>query len=83
MPPMPKTRRRNRRPSGNDPDAWAARLPSQLRSFDAWHYRDGLRAYLSALDAFTAETPVSAVAVMNAAGLSAADWFRHMLSHPG
>jgi hypothetical protein len=44
------------------------------------HYSDGLRAFYKALadsvpDHLT--TPV-----MNAAGLSAADWFRHMLSQP-
>jgi hypothetical protein len=81
--PMPKTRRRNAKPKANNAEALVARLPDDLRSFDApGHYPDGLRAYLATLEAFTAESPVSTVAVMNAAGLSAADWFRHMLTHP-
>ena len=80
MPPMPKTRRRNRKPDAGSPEALVSRLPSELRSFDAWHYRDRLRDYLRAL-----ADPVPdhlTHPVMNAAGLSAAGWFRHMLQHP-
>jgi hypothetical protein len=57
----------------------AARLPDELRSFDGWHYPNGLRDYMAALSAVVVDgqrvTPV-----MNAAGLSAADWFREMLT---
>ena len=78
MPPMPKTRRRNRLPNGNTPEALAARLPGELKTFDAWHYRDGLQEYLKALADSVPEHMT--YPVMNAAGLSAAGWFRHMLS---
>ena len=80
MPPMPKTRRRNRLPKGNTPEALAARLPNELRTFDTWQYRDGLRDYLKALADSVPEHLTHPV--MSAAGLSAADWFRHMLSNP-
>jgi hypothetical protein len=72
-------KRWNTKSVSRSPEALAAR-PNVLRSFDAWHYPDGLRDDYKALadsvpDHLT--TPV-----MNAAGLSAADWFRHMFSHP-
>ena len=70
--------RRNRRLSPNDPAALAARLPDELRSFDGWLYPNGLHDYMAALSVFiSGAQPLSPV--MNAAGLSAADWFRHML----
>ena len=54
-------------------------LPEELRSFEGWYYPGGLSGYMRALSQFVGDgqrvTPV-----MNAAGLSAADWFRHMLS---
>lgn len=80
MPPMPKTRRRNRLPKGGTPEALAARLPNELKTLDAWRYRDGLRDYLNALADAVPDQMTHPV--MNAAGLSAADWFRHMLSYP-
>lgn len=59
----------------------AARLPEELRSFDAYCYPNGLHDYMAALSRFLGGdqrlTPV-----MNAAGLSAADWIRSMLSQP-
>ena len=68
------TRRRNQRHSG-----LSTALPDELRSFDPWLYPNGLNDYMAALSAFLVGgqrlTPV-----MNAAGLSAADWFRHMLT---
>jgi hypothetical protein len=70
----------------NDPETLAAGLPSELRSFDAWHYdtgdgkAHGFRDYLLALAVQVA--PHEAFPVMEAAGLSAADWFRHMLTNP-
>jgi hypothetical protein len=71
------TRRRRTKPTG--PQGVAARLPDELRSFDRWYYPNGLAGYMAALSRFVGEdqrlTPV-----MNAAGLSAADWFRAMLS---
>jgi hypothetical protein len=73
-------RRHNSRPNLNDPAALAARLPHELRSFDAWYYPDGLREYMAALSAFLVE-PQRLTPVMNAAGLSADEWFRHMLTN--
>ena len=43
------TRRWNAKPSANSAEALAARLPDELRSFDAWLYPDGLRDYFKAL----------------------------------
>jgi hypothetical protein len=76
---MPPTRRRNRLPKGNTPEVLAARLPDELRSFGPWYRREGLREYLAVLTNHIA--PHEPIPVMNAAGLSAAGWFRHMLSH--
>jgi hypothetical protein len=80
-----ETRRLNRNPKGNDPEALAARLPADLRSFDAWYYDDngkptGLQDYLTALAAQVA--PHEPMPVMNSAGLSEAEWYRTMLSQP-
>jgi hypothetical protein len=75
---MPKIRRLNRLPKGDTPEALAARLPSELKTFDMWHYRDGLRDYLKAVADSVPEHLTHPV--MNAAGLSAADWFRHALT---
>jgi hypothetical protein len=82
---MSKTRRLNRKPKSNTPEALAARLPNELRSFDTWHYTErgtptGLQDYCVALAEYAA--PHDPTPVMNAAGLSAADWFRRMLSQP-
>jgi hypothetical protein len=70
------TVRRNQRRSG-----LSATLPDELRSFDGWYYPGGLHDYMQALSRFVGDdqriTPV-----MSAAGLSAADWFRAMLSDP-
>jgi hypothetical protein len=72
--------RHNHRPKGNDPAALAARLPNELKSFDAWYRPDGLSAYMRELESFIAESPANPHDVMNAAGLSAAGWFRTMLT---
>ena len=72
---MPQRRNRRR---ANDPEALASRLPDELRSFDGWLYPNGLQDYMAALSAFLVDSqPVTPV--MNAAGLSAAGWFRQML----
>jgi hypothetical protein len=82
---MPPTRRINRA-KGSSAEGLAARLPDELRSFDAWHYNSGdgtahgLKDYLFALSVHVA--PHEAMPVMNCAGLSAANWYRHMLSRP-
>ena len=72
--------KRRKRCCANDLEPLASRLPDELRSFDIWLYPNGLRDYYKALvdsvpDHLT--TPV-----MNAVGLSAADWFRHVLTTP-
>jgi hypothetical protein len=77
------THKRNRKARGNTPEALAARLPAELRSFDAWHYSHngaatGLQDYLAALAAPVA--PHEPVPVMNAAGLSVAAWYKVMLT---
>ena len=56
-----------------------ARLPDELRSFDRWYYPNGLAEYMAELSRFVGEDQ-RVTPVMNAAGLSAADWFRAMLS---
>jgi hypothetical protein len=75
--------RRNSKQQANSAEALAARLPDELRSFDAWHYTDngmptGIQDYLAALAAQVA--PHEPIPVMNAAGLSAADWYRARLT---
>jgi hypothetical protein len=65
------------------PEALAARLPDELKSFDAWYYSSGdgahgLEDYLAAVAAHIEHH--EPVPVMAAAGLSAADWYRHMLT---
>lgn len=71
------TRRNTRRT--NTFDALAASLPDELRSFDGWLYPNGLTDYMAALSTFLVE-PQRLTPVMNAAGLPAADWYRHMLT---
>lgn len=71
----------NTKRTANDPEALAALLPDELRSFDAWLYgsdASGLSDYLAALAAQVA--PHEPLPVMNAAGLSAAQWYRTMMS---
>lgn len=81
------TVRRNRQ-RADDPEALAARLPNELRSFDRWGYSDhgdpsGLRDYLSAATDHLGDYAHLAVQVANAAGLSAGGWYRQMLTGRG
>lgn len=70
---LTKTRRHQaQRPS-------TAALPEELRSFDNWLYPNGLHDYMAALSQSLDRTE-RLTPIMNAAGLSAADWFRRMLS---
>jgi uncharacterized protein (DUF2267 family) len=76
---------RHNRIDPSDPAALAARLPDELRSFDSWHYTDngdptGLRDYLAAVSDHLGDYADLTMPVMNAAGLSAADWYRRMLT---
>jgi hypothetical protein len=68
------TRRRNQQREGIE-----STLPSELRSFDSWYYPMGLQEYMAALSQFIGSSE-RVTPVMNAANLSAADWFRHMLT---
>ncbi|VBA57635.1 hypothetical protein LAUMK191_04107 [Mycobacterium attenuatum] len=58
----------------------AAQLPEELRSFDKWLHPNGLHDYMAALSRFLGGDQ-RVTPVMNAAGLSAADWFRHMTTN--
>ncbi|MBY0440845.1 MAG: hypothetical protein K2Q25_01720 [Mycobacteriaceae bacterium] len=60
-------------------EASADRLPADLRSFDNYLHPNGLRDYLTALSDHVA--PHDPMPVMKAAGLSAAEWFRHKLTN--
>lgn len=71
------TRRIRTKPTG--PQAVVASLPDELRSFDQWLYPNGLAEYMRELSRFVGENH-RVTPVMNAAGLSAADWFRRMIS---
>ena len=71
---------RRRRPRVTGPEAVVASLPDELRSFDSWQYPNGLSEYMRELSRFIGEDQ-RVTPVMNAAGLSAADWFRHMLAN--
>lgn len=68
-------RRRTTKPTG--PQAVAACLPDELRSFDGWYYPNGLSDYMRELSRFLDE-PTRLQPVMSAAGLSVAGWFRQM-----
>jgi hypothetical protein len=63
----------------NTPEALAASLPDELRSFEGWYYPQGLQDYMRELSRFVGEDQRLSP-VMNTAGLSAAGWFRHMLT---
>lgn len=69
---------RRRRAGAGPLDALAASLPDELRSFDDWYRPGGLLAYMAALSEFIGGG-YRVSPVMNAAGLSAAGWFWHML----
>src|ERR1700722_13413165 len=69
------TRRRNQRQR----EGLASTLPDELRSFENWYYPNGLQDYMRALIRQVGGDQ-RVTSVMNAGGLSAADWFRHMLA---
>ncbi|MCV7277038.1 hypothetical protein [Mycolicibacter arupensis] len=59
-----------------------ATLPDELRSADEWRYPGGLYAYLAALSQFIgADRRVGPV--MNAAGVSVADWHNSIIRRNG
>lgn len=57
----------------------ARTLPDELSSFDNWLYPNGLHDYMEALSQ-SLDRNERLTPVMNAAGLSAAEWFRKMLA---
>lgn len=57
----------------------AATLPEELSSFDNWLYPKGLHDYMAALSQ-SLDRNERLTPIMNAAGLSAAEWFRRMLT---
>lgn len=70
---------RRHRPRVTGPEGVVTSLPDELRSFDRWYYPNGLSEYMRELSRFVGDgLPVTPV--MNAAGLSAAEWFRRVLT---
>lgn len=63
----------------DDPEALATRLPDELRSFKPSTDPADFRQHLRAIADFAGPEAL-AMPVMNAAGLSAADWYRQALS---
>ncbi|ABG98336.1 hypothetical protein RHA1_ro06563 [Rhodococcus jostii RHA1] len=84
---MSPTRRRNRKPSATSPEALAALLPNDLRSLEGLYtpgdYQAMRRQVVDWLNhAAPGHDHKLPPAVMNAAGCSAADYYRHALSMP-
>lgn len=86
--PMPPTRRHNRKQTSVTPESLAARLPTELSTFDDWYRHDngvpsGLHDYVTALAGWIGGRGLSeqrTTEVMEAAGLSVAGWYLTMLS---
>lgn len=81
---MPPTRRKARRTTHNDPDALAARLPNELKTFGAFDSPDDLRSHWTAVaDWLNNQAPGAAEQlarpVMAAAGLTSAVWYRQAM----
>lgn len=81
---MSPTRRRSRKPTATSPEALAARLPDELQSPEGLctpgDYQSLRGHVVDWLDrAVPAQGQVLASPVMNAAGLSAADFYRQAL----
>jgi hypothetical protein len=79
------THKRNRQRRGSTPEALAARLPHELRSFGSFTDPGDLRSHWAAVaDWLNTQVPgqgeALAVSVMNAAGLDPASWYRQALS---
>jgi hypothetical protein len=75
------TVRHNSRRYDNDPEALAARLPTELRRFRDSSDPNGFRSHATAVaDWLNTQSPGAAehltAPVMAAAGISAADWFK-------
>ncbi|AKC40106.1 Uncharacterised protein [Mycolicibacterium phlei] len=81
-------KRRGTRATSNNPEVLAQRLPEALRTFDAWRYADhgiptGIADYQENLSIHLEIQGVArehAPAVMHAAGLTVASWYRAMLA---
>lgn len=81
---MSPTRRRSRKPIASSPEALAALLPDELRSLEGLYTPgDHLSLRGRVVDWLNRIAPgVKASPVMDAAGLSAADFYRHALAMP-
>lgn len=82
---MSPTRRRNRKPTASNPEALAALLPDELRSLKVLgtpsDYQTLWRHVADWLNHFApGQGHVPVAAVMGAAGLSAADFYRKALT---
>jgi hypothetical protein len=64
------------------PDDFTPPPPLRWDPDQGWLYPNGLQDYMAALSAFLVD-PQPVTPVMNAAGLSAACWFRQMLVRKG
>lgn len=76
------TLRRDSRRRADDPEAIAARLPDELRSFKPSTDSADFREHIRAVAEFAGSDDL-AIPVMNAAGLTAADWYRQALIQVG
>ncbi|MEU1526932.1 hypothetical protein ABZ413_32555 [Nocardia rhamnosiphila] len=89
---MGKPTRRNQRKRLDRVDVLASNLPLELESFSRWYYTvdgdpTGLRDYLSTLAVWVDQETgrpdtgrTLGLKVMDAVGLSVAEWYRHVLS---
>ena len=82
---MPPTRRRNRKPSTSSPQALAAVLPDELRTLEGLCTPSDYQALRgNAVNWLNGKVPglghELATPVLNAAGLSAADFYRKALT---
>jgi len=81
---MSNTHRYNRKAKAGTPEALAARLPVELRSFGSYDDPDDLRSHWTAVadwlnHAAPGQGDQLVMPVMQAAGLSPADWYRTAL----
>jgi hypothetical protein len=74
---MGRTRRRANGPVDNRPEALAKRLPDTVKAFKPSTDPEDLREHLRVVTAIVGDG--LALPVMNAAGLSVAEWYRQAL----
>lgn len=84
---MPPTRRRNRRPKHESPEALAGRLPKELRSLEGVYTPGDYQSLRRDIASWVEQTapgdvPELAARVMATAGITAADFYRRALTRP-